>query len=130
MGYESKIYIVERHDASWTETGASALVIASYDLCKMGYDAQEFFGAFTKETDYGLYMPVCDADGNETMGYVYEDCYGDHLKSGELETVLSALESCEAREHYRRLPPAIAMLKAFIADKDAWGDLQVVHYGY
>lgn len=130
MGYESKIYIVERHDAPWWDTGASAEVIANFDLCNMGYSNTEFYNAFKTETDYGLYMPTCDAEGNEVMDYVYKDCYGAHLKSGTLEDVLRALEICEERDHYRRLPPVIAALKQFIAEKDEWGDLQVVHYGY
>ena len=132
MGYESKVFIVERHYFPKRENfpeWISASVIAEFDLSKMGYDNEEFFDAFKREIDYTIYMPVCDNDGNETIAPVDEDCYGKHMKYATLPELISALKICEKRDHYRRLPPLIAMLKAFNANE--WdGELQAVHYGY
>lgn len=131
MGYESKLFVVNRIHFSERDgmpEWICAQEIASYDLSKMGYDAKEFFAAFKTEIDYKLWMPVCDDHGNETIGETDIDCYGEHMKGATLEDLIPALEAVEQRDRYRRLPPLIAMLKAF--DPSEWDDLQVVHYGY
>lgn len=137
MGYESKIYIVERHEINKRFDGApidppivNALVVASYDLCKMGYSNTEFFDAFRNEIDYTLWLPGCDDYGNETMTDVDEDCYGEHMKSADIDELIEALKICEQRDRYRRIPPLVAMLEAFAAEREQWDELQVVHYGY
>ena len=132
MGLESKVFVVQRKEfekrgnrPAWV----SASVIAEFDLCKMGWGNQEFFKAFKREIDFTIYLPTCDEEGNETVSAVNEDCYGEHMKSAELSVLISALETIEARDHYRRLPPLIAMLKAF--NDDEWdGELQAVLYNY
>ena len=140
MGYESKIFIVERYEFPKMETipaHVSGAVVAEYDLCKMGgmdYNP-EFYKAFKREIDYTLWLPTFDKDGNEVMGEVSEDCYGEHMKAATIPDLLSALKKCEKREHYRRLPPLIAMLEAFKKELDEWENrdsvtLEVVHYGY
>lgn len=128
MGYESKLYIVNRHDFRPSYDHVWGEIVATFDLSKMGYSNHEFYDAFTKEIDYEFYLPTCDDNGNEVMDFVNTDCYGTHMKSADLKTVIRALEICEERDHYRRLPPLIAMLKAF--DESEWDELQVVHYGY
>ena len=139
MGYESKVYIVERHEHNKTVGGEpidppiiNSIVLASYDLCKMGgMDfAPEFYNAFKKEIDYKLWLPSFDDYGNETTADVDEDCYGEHMKSANIDELIEALKVCEQRDHYRRIPPLVAMLEAFAAEKDEWNELQVVHYGY
>lgn len=126
MGYESRLFIVEKSDYKNFESG---IVIAEYDLCKMGYANDEFFRAFTREIGYTIFLPTCDSDGNEIMDFLDEDRYGEHMKAASIPVLLSALEAVEARSHYRRLPPLIAMLKAF--DASEWdGELEVVHFGY
>jgi hypothetical protein len=132
MGLESKVYIVERKEFPERDNRpawVSAIVIAEFDLCKMGWGNQEFFKAFKREIDFTIYLPTCDKDGNETVSAVNKDCYGEHMKSAELSVLISALETIEARDHYRRLPPLISMLKAF--NSDEWdGELQAVLYNY
>ena len=140
MGYESKIYIVSRNELQGCknpETGKHpviALVVASFDLCRVGYNNREFFDAFKNPIDYTLWLPTCDKYGKEVMSTVDKDCYGEHLKSADLQELIDALQIAESREHYRRFVPIIAMLQAFVNDKEAWNNdheqLQAVHFGY
>lgn len=132
MGYESKVIIVERKEfprdgerSSWV----SAIPVAEYDLCKLGWENQAIYNkAFRREIDYRLWMPSVDKDGNEIMADVNEDGYGDHLKAAELPELISALEKIAERDNYWRLPPLISMLKAFAAS--GVNGLEAVHYGY
>ena len=137
MSYESRVFIVLRHELNnpiTDEPYVNALPVAEFDLCCMGRDNEKFFDAFKTEVDFDLYLPGFDADENEVILPTRTDCYDEHLKYATLEDLLAALKSSERREHYRRLPPLIAALKAFIASKDEWGDrggeLIAVHYGY
>lgn len=136
MGYESKIYIVER--VEWKnvfgEKIVTGMIVATFDLCNVGYNNRKFFNAFRNEIDYGLYLPGIDDYGNEALICQRKDCYGDWMKSADISEVIDALKEAEQREHYRRFPPVIAMLEAFrdeLADWNSGGcTLQVVHYGY
>ena len=139
MGYESKVFIVEHYTFIKDFEGNlldnpihSAIVVAEYDLSKMGYDNSEFYKVFKKEIDYKLWMLSCDDDGNEIGMDVDTDCYGEHMKSADIGELIEVLKRCEAREHYRRIPPLIAMLEAFKLDEwnNAHCTLEAVHYGY
>lgn len=139
MGYESKIFVVDRLAISKNIKGepinppiVSALIVASYDLCDMGGEkwAAEFYAAFKKEIDYTLYVPSVDDEGKEVVEGRNTDMYGDHMKAATLDDLIRALTICERREHYRRIPPLIALLSALSADKEEWGELQAVHYGH
>ena len=142
MSYESRIYIVSRNAYKIPKTGeeehdkeiVNGMVVASFDLCKVGYNNREFFDAFKTPIDYTLWLPTFDKDGNEVMGEVSDDAYGEHLKSADLQELIDALQIAESREHYRRFAPIIAMLQAFVNDKGAWNNdheqLQAVHFGY
>lgn len=133
MGYESKIFVVERCEYN-DGCGACAFPVASFDLCKMGHNDKEFFAAFKREIDYALFLPVSDKDGNSVVQAVNEDCYGEHMKAADLQDLIDALKISEQRDHYRRLPPLIAMLEALVAERDDWYSeterLEAVHYGY
>lgn len=139
MGYESKVIIVERNEFTKNFRGepldkpiVNAITVAEYDLCKMGYDNQTFFNAFKREIDYDIFLPGVDETGDECMMMMHEDCYGEHMKSADIGELVKALRACEAREHYRRIPPLIAMLESF--NLDEWNTehcrLEAVHYGY
>ena len=135
MGYESKVYIVERNEFPKRDTWPSyisAIVLAEYDLANTGWRMDEFHSAFKRDIDYKLWLPTCDADGNEIMGEVDTDPYGEHMKAADLPDLISALETIEAREHYRRIPPLLAMLKAINLDEwtDSTGRIEAVHYGH
>ena len=136
MGYESKVYIVSRCEWEHPDGQRSVYAIAEaeFDLSKMGYSNRDFFAAFKRPIDYTLWLPGCDEQGNEKMMEMTEDCYGEHMKAADLGELVEALTVAERREHYRRIPPLIAMLEAFIAEADEWNDgehrLEAVHFGY
>lgn len=115
MGYESKIIVGLKNNL--TES-IYIEQLAQMNLSKVGYD---FAKIFTTELESEL------VGDNE---FTYKtDCYGDVCKYADIETVIKWLENAEAKEHYRRFLPAIAMLKAYANEK--WhGELIVIHFGY
>ena len=133
MGYESRLYIVNVRRIPVGENGEEMdvfpRVIATVDLSKM-YEG--FRAIFTKpidykvQTDLGVYALSDDA-------YTDVDKYGDHMKSASLDEVIAYLETCPwgKGRTYRRIPPALGLLKALAEyEKTAWDCLEVVHYGY
>lgn len=119
MGYESRIYIVNRNVLDfWNKENPLIFGedIASFELCSVPY---EFTDIFTKPIDFSLYV-----DEEETV----EDKYGKHCNMARINTVVEALEKFEAEDHYRRYRPVISLLKGF--DESEWDDLWVVHYGH
>ena len=118
MGYESKIIIVDRHDNGHF---VFAEKLAEINMSKMGY-GNGWREMFVNPVDYKLFINSCDEDTDE-------DCYGEHLKSTNVQTVIAWLESeIHKGNKYRRLPILLSLLKGF--DESQWEQLQVVHYGY
>lgn len=121
MGYESRIFIIDRNERT-TPKGDKWVYgekIAMVNMCKMGYDSG-FHELFTKPIDYKIFT-----DGETETD---EDCYGEHLKSATVQTVIDWLEKEIETDDYRRLPVLLGLLKGFQTDR--WSELQVVHYGY
>ena len=112
MGYGSKLYIADYHkEANHMD------IIASFNLCKMGYGFREIFKT-----------PI-----TEDMWITSEDCemtddYGEVIKYADLEDVATYLETYCRNMKYRRIEPCIALLRGF--DKSEWEDLKVLHYGH
>lgn len=134
MGYESRIIVAEKCEARYNELYAKAkgketyvfsLTLADMKLSRMPYD---FPKIFTNEVDWELLGEGFEMNSEKELN-ITEDSYGDICRYTDLETVIKYLENAEAEEHYRRLTPAIAMLKAYAAEK--WDNpLIVIHYGY
>lgn len=138
MGYESKIFIVDvkshnqfaidkiTNKPILDENNSPVIykgygqIIAMIDMCKMGYD-NGWKELFTNEIDYYIYAEDGDHDTNT-------DCYGEHIKSGDINTIIAWLENRIKIDDYRRLKPLLHLLKSF--NLDEWKDLQVLHYGY
>lgn len=125
MGYESRIYIVQKTNILHVlDNGTKkvwAEVIAQVNMCK----CVDFSSIFSKETDCYIY-----ADDGNTQ--ILEDKYGDALKESSIETVIDYLEhKIESGDEYRRFPMLLSMLKPF-TNRNEWGDgnIVVLHYGY
>lgn len=132
MGYESRIYIMLRAEYTNKKTGkklVSALEVAQFELCVMG-ENKAFYNVFDREIDFDMYLPGVDDQGREIMEFTRSDCYGDPLKMCDLSALLDVLKQAEAKEHYRRLPPLIAMLQAFVDGAEEWGELKAVRYAH
>ena len=122
MAYESRIYIVDVHHLGEAKSGPVIYAerIAAFDLSAMGY-SNGWKELFSKPVDYSIY-----AEDGDTK--ITEDRYGERLGCADLGKVIDWLEAAEKRNHYRRIPPALGLLKGF--DTSQWGNLQVVHFGY
>lgn len=123
MGYESRIIVATRK--KWNNGCVWFQKLAEMYMSRCGYGFPEIF---TTEIESNIYGDGFKENSNEEYELT-EDCYGDICKYTDVQTVIDWLENAEAKEHYRRFTPAIAMLKAYAAEK--WeGDLVVIHYGY
>lgn len=123
MGYESKIYIVEKCSCFENDDGMTyAQVIAMFNMCNMG----SLINVFEKKTDCFFYAD----DGNTK---VLEDKYGDTLKEAEIEDFIYVLEEAiDSGETYRRIFPLLSTLKTiYEQQKDGkWKNIVLLHYGY
>ena len=84
MGYESKLYVVDKKGKSEYydyKNKEYAEVIAMFDICKFN----EFDGIFKKETDCYIYAD----DGNTEILY---DMYEKPLREESVENVIEYLE--------------------------------------
>lgn len=122
MGYESKIYIVEKSTIGRDINGKRMWlgdVVASFRLGKTPI-YQEIHDKFSP-TDTYFY-----ADNGDTE--IIEDCYGNPLTEIPIPDLIDILERAESKGHYRRYTPLIQMLQGF--DLAQWKDLVALHYGY
>lgn len=119
MGYESKLYVVDKRGSLKGEGKKWGEVIASFNMCKFG----AFNDIFSKETDCYIYAD----DGNTE---ITEDKYGDTLTEASIKEVIEYLENYKTtQERYRRVEPLLGLLKGF--ETSEWGNsLIVLHYGY
>jgi bisphosphoglycerate-independent phosphoglycerate mutase (AlkP superfamily) len=118
MGYESKLYVVEKTGMMENNNKTFAKVIATFDLCKFG----NFKEVFKTETDCYIY-----ADDGNTQ--IVKDCYNEALTEASLSDVIAYLEKYQAeQEPYRRVAPVLGLLKGF--DMSEWNNIVVLHYGH
>ena len=124
MGYESRLYIVNvRRD---TVNEPFAEVIGTVDLSKM---FEDFPRIFTTPIDYDVAVDLVTRPGE--MMFTNKDRYGDHMKSASAEVVAAYLENAVAHKpYYRRIQPALDIVRAFIGKKNVWDAIEVVHYRY
>lgn len=123
MGYESRIYVVDKCNVPQEINGKDYVwgeVIASFDLCKV-YDVSDRMRQYPA-TDAYIY-----ADDGDTR--IIEDCYGEPLREIPIADAVKIIKDAAAKEpSYRRFLPCIRMLEAF--NPAQWDDLAVLHYGY
>ena len=116
MGYESKLYVVDKHDWKWCDEKWGE-VIASFDLCCVSIN-------FTQYPATDCYI-IAD-DGNTK---ITEDRYGDPLKEVPIQDVVEMIEKViETGDYYRRYKPCLDLLKGFNIKN--WENLGVLHYGH
>lgn len=125
MGYESRIYVVDKHKTiirqeingkqyTWGE------VIAIFDLCK-AYDVSDRMRQYPA-TDAYIYAD----DGNTE---IVADCYGSPLREIPLKDAIQIIEDAAASEpNCRRYTPCLRLLQGF--DESEWDNLVVLHFGY
>ena len=122
MGYESKIYIVQKNDLRDEDGMKYAQIIAMFNMCKIG----NMSSVFEEETDCYIYAD----DGNTK---ILEDKYGDPLTEATVEDVIYVLEEAiDSGENYRRIFPLLSTLRTiYEQQKDGiWKNIVLLHYGY
>lgn len=122
MGYESKLYVVQKCHKFDDEEKGYAQVIAMFDMCVMG----SLTNVFKSKTDWFFYAD----DGNT---HILEDRYGDPLMEATVEDLIDAIErEIQGGNNYRRLFPLLSALKTIQNqyEQGIWRDIAVLHYGY
>lgn len=119
MGYESRLYVVDKCDKFSFEDRCCGEVIAMFNLCKV-YSVSDKMRQYP-ETDCYIYAD----DGNT---HIIEDRYGDIMREIPIEDAIKIIEEASENDYYRRYAPCLALLKSF--DKSQWKNLVVLHYGY
>lgn len=126
MGYESRLFVVEKHtdlpilNDGFPRTVFWGEVIAVFNLCSLCGDSS---AKFRKYPNTNAYIYAADGD---TL--ITEDLYGDPLTEIPVPDAIRILEEAAALDDYRRSAPCIQLLKGF--DLKQWHNLVVLHYGY
>lgn len=125
MGYESRVFIVNRFSCNNDPESVYGFIEADFFLGKM----KHFHDIFKAEIDFDL---IGDNDIELT-----KDSYGEHCKSCDIETVIDYLsDNINSDLFYNRHFRAksfLAYLKAFregIASENLHDRWLLVHYGY
>ena len=119
MGYESRLYVVDKHEKFSCEDRCWGEIIVMINLCTV-------YGVSSKmrkypETDCYIYA----SDGNT---HIVEDLYDEVMSEIPIDDAIKIIEEASKKDDYRRYAPCLALLKSF--DKSQWKNLVVLHYGY
>lgn len=124
MGYESRIYIVEKFDdvMIYDDGKCFAQIISMFNMCKI-----------PTLSNVLRYKPVTNcyiyADDGSTR--ILEDCYGEPLKESTIKSVIDALEKAiENGECYWRIYPLLSTLQTIEECGLGNSSIVVLHYGY
>ena len=124
MGYDNRLYIAKKRCSTTEIEGKTyhyAEIVATFELCGVDDDVR-FAMRGCPATDVVLYLPMSDVP-------IIRDAYDEPLKEIPLKECAAILMNAEAKEHYRRYQPCIALLNAF--NEHEWDDeLVVLHYGH
>ena len=118
MGYESKLYVVEKTSVRY-DGWCYGQVVAMFDLCKC-YEVSSVMREY-EPTDTYFYAD----DGNTR---ITRDCYDDRLPEIPIDDAIEIIREAAAHDDYRRYKPCLAFLEAI--DKSQWRDIVVLHYGH
>lgn len=118
MGYESRLYIVNKTDIIDNEM-FYAEKIAEFNLCTV-YDVSSKIKQYPVTNAY-----IYSDDGNTR---ILEDMYGERLTEIPINDVILIIEEAMKNDEYRRYKPCLQLLKGF--NQLQWKNLVVLHYGY
>ena len=125
MGYDSKLFIVEKSSFHVAGEKDYASFIASYDLAV--FSPISSFMRNCPKADCYIYMD----DGNTR---ILEDRYGAELTQASVLDVIKVLEEAKNGKdgNYRRIDPILSILKTLQRQKEEGygGDLVVLHFGH
>ena len=123
MGYESRLYVVEKHKNFYPSDNNMVWgeVVAVFDLCKC-YPVSDELCKYPNTNAY-----IYADDGNTE---ILEDKYGEKLKEIPVKDTIKIIKKAMKNDNYsyRRYKPCLKLLEGF--NLDEWNDLVVLHYGY
>ena len=119
MGYESKLFVVDKGVCGTVEGMQYGEVVAMFDLCKCP-------AVSGKIRDYNKTDAYIYLDGMEEP--CVEDLYGEPLKEIPLADAIKIVREAAENDEYRRLKPCLSLLEGFETEK--WRELVVLHYGH
>lgn len=118
MGYESRLYVVEKRDMNIDGKKFGEL-IAAFNLCCIG-DAVSEFRKYAETNIRFL--------GMDNHRWIEKDEYRNGLNEVPLDDAINILDRAEKENDYRRFLPCLSFLRSI--DKNRWDELVVLHYGY
>lgn len=122
MGYESRIFVVDKKEHLFCEDKCWGEIIAMFNMCKY-YPVSDFMRE-QPATDCYIFAD----DGNTK---ILEDKYDKPLTEASLNDVITILEKeLENGDTYRRTGPLLGMLKSLNEEAHKFENLRVLHYGY
>ena len=122
MGYESRLYIVEKTTQRNFDDRQWARIIANIELGKV-YPFSDWFRK-QRETQCFFY----DTDGNTE---VFKDHCGDVLKETDLANTLLQLEKVSQADGYWRYKVAIDLITSIINATTGYSEnIAVLHFGH
>ncbi len=119
MGYESKLFVVEKYERGTAKGMQYGTLVAMFDLCKC-YAVSDRMRHYNK-TDTYIYLTGMEEP-------VVEDLYGEPLKEIPLADAIKIVREAAENDEYRRLKPCLSLLEGFETEK--WRELVVLHYGH
>lgn len=132
MGYETQLFVVQHYDFADHKKLKNGAVIASIDLCKVGYNSKLYkvlaeARAVAKESEifWDVYM-----SGSRKGTLKKHDLYGEPLSEVDLTTVYDTMLQDNKVEEYRRYDVALALLKDFTISTKWSGDITLLQFGH
>lgn len=133
MGYESRLYIVQKGHKTIEFNGKVvdrgemfgekklyfAEIIATFNMCKC-YPVSDIMRNYPHTDSYII----------ENDEEITKDCYDKALTEIPIEKAIKIIENAMKDDDYRRYAPCLAFLKTMYDNKNNWGDIVVLHYGY
>lgn len=119
MGYESKLFIVEKCGLDVEKGMRYGVLVAMLDLC--GCPAVSDRMRRYEKTDTFFYTTGAEEP-------VVEDLYGEPLKEIPLADAIKIVREAAENDEYRRFKPCLSLLEGFEPEK--WKELVVLHYGH
>jgi hypothetical protein len=123
MGYESKIYIVKKHQPTILIRNDGKVwgdVIATVDLCKCYPLASEL--RYRKATECYIY------EGDEE---ITEDKYGQPLTETPLDEFIDIMREVRSEvDGYRRFEVLYSLVKSIKFEFEDYDEIVILHYGY
>lgn len=122
MGYESRVYVVQKSEY----LPEYANVIACVNMSCMG---EEFHSLFKNDVNFNM-----SGIDKESCEPIKTDCYGKTLKyTSDIMSVISVLHKIYRETRYRRALLLMSVLDSIVMNGvELWkdGEILLVHYGY